>query len=413
MSNVMPFRAVRPRKDIAKDVASYPYDVLNVEEGQKLAAGNPFTFLHVEKSEIDLPPGSRSEGDHVHEMAKSYLKDMIGRNILIQDDRPCYYIYRQRMGNHEQYGIVAGFSVEEYEKGLIKKHELTRTDKEMDRTRHIDIVGAHTGPVFLTFKARKSLDRIVASIVAETPEYDFTADDGIGHTAWVVRDGSLIDAIRNEFARIDALYIADGHHRAAAGTSVGKLRRANNPAHRGDEEYNFFLAVAFPHDQLRIMDYNRVVKDLNGLDEAAFLKRIGGNFLIAENFTEKSPAAHHEFGMYLGGRWYRLTAKSDIYRDDDPIGSLDVSILQNNLLEPVLGIHDPRTDKRIDFVGGIRGMGELERLVDQAGFKVAFSMYPTTLDELIRVADAGLIMPPKSTWFEPKLRSGMFVHLLD
>jgi len=257
------------------------------------------------------------------------------------------------------------------------------------------------------------LDRIVASIVAETPEYDFTADDGIGHTAWVVRDGSLIDAIRNEFARIDALYIADGHHRAAAGTSVGKLRRANNPAHRGDEEYNFFLAVAFPHDQLRIMDYNRVVKDLNGLDEAAFLKRIGGKFLIAENFTEKSPAAHHEFGMYLGGRWYRLTAKSDIYREDDPIGSLDVSILQNNLLEPVLGIQDPRTDKRIDFVGGIRGMGELERLVDQAGFKVAFSLYPTTLDELIRVADAGLIMPPKSTWFEPKLRSGMFVHLLD
>jgi len=290
---------------------------------------------------------------------------------------------------------------------------LTRTDKELDRTRHIDIVGAHTGPVFLTFKARKSFDQIVASIVVEAPEYDFTADDGIGHTAWVVRDGKLVDAIRDEFARIDALYIADGHHRAAAGTSVGKLRRANNPGHRGDEQYNFFLAVAFPHDQLRIMDYNRVVKDLNGLDEAAFLKRIGEKFLIAENFTEKSPMAHHEFGMYLGGRWYRLTAKSDIYRDDDPIGSLDVSILQNNLLEPVLGIHDPRTDKRIDFVGGIRGMGELERLVDQAGFKVAFSMYPTTLDELIRVADAGLIMPPKSTWFEPKLRSGMFVHLLD
>jgi len=290
---------------------------------------------------------------------------------------------------------------------------LTRTDKELDRTRHIDIVGAHTGPVFLTFKARKSFDQIVASIVAEAPEYDFTADDGIVHTAWVVRDGKLVDAIRNEFARIDALYIADGHHRAAAGTSVGKLRRASNPAHRGDEQYNFFLAVAFPHDQLRIMDYNRVVKDLNDLDEAAFLKRIGEKFLIADHFPEKSPTVHHEFGMYLGGRWYKLTAKSDIYRENDPIGSLDVSILQNNLLEPVLGIHDPRTDKRIDFVGGIRGMEELERLVDDVGFKVAFSMYPTTLDELIRVADAGLIMPPKSTWFEPKLRSGMFVHLLD
>jgi uncharacterized protein (DUF1015 family) len=413
MSKVIPFRAVRPRKDIVKDVASYPYDVLNVEEGQKLAEGNPLSFLHVEKSEIDLPTGAKSEGDYVHELAKSYLKDMVEKNILFQDDQPCYYIYRQRMGNHEQYGIVAGYSVEEYEKGLIKKHELTRTDKEMDRTRHIDVVGAHTGPVFLTFKARPSFDEIVASIVAGIPEYDFTADDGIGHTAWVVKDSALIEAIRNEFAQIDALYIADGHHRAAAGTSVGKLRRANNPVHRGDEQYNFFLAVAFPHDQLRIMDYNRVVKDLNGRDEHTFMKQVEEKFYISPDCPGKSPAAQHEFGMYINGRWFKLTAKPEIYRADDPIGSLDVSILQNNLLEPILGIHDPRTDKRIDFVGGIRGMQELERLVDGGGFKVAFSMYPTTLDELIKVADAGLIMPPKSTWFEPKLRSGVFVHLLD
>ncbi len=413
MSNVIPFRALRPRKDVVKEVASYPYDVLNVEEGQKLAAGNPASFLHVEKSEIDLPAGAKSEGDYVHELAKSYMQQMIDRKILFQDDRPCYYIYRQTMGGRQQYGIVAGYSVEEYEKGLIKKHELTRTDKETDRTRHIDVVGAHTGPVFLTFKARDSFDKIVAGIVSGTPEYDFTADDGIGHTAWVVKDSAMIEAIRNEFARIDALYIADGHHRAAAGSSVGKLRRADNPNHRGDEEYNFFLAVAFPHNQLRILDYNRVVKDLNGLDERVFLARIAESFVVTADYKEKSPTAAHEFGMYLGGRWYKLAAKAEIYKADDPIGSLDVSILQNSLLAPVLGIQDPRTDKRIDFVGGIRGMTELERLVDGGGFKVAFSMYPTTLEELIKVADAGLIMPPKSTWFEPKLRSGVFVHLLD
>ncbi len=413
MSNVIPFRALRPRKDIVKDVASYPYDVLNVEEGQKLAEGKPASFLHVEKSEIDLPAGGKSEGDYVHEMAKSYMQKMIDQKILFQDDQPCYYIYRQTMGGREQYGIVAGYSVEEYEKGLIKKHELTRTDKEMDRTRHIDVVGAHTGPVFLTFKARGSFDKIVQGIVAGTPEYDFIADDGIGHTAWVVKDQATIEAIRNEFARIDALYIADGHHRAAAGTSVGKLRRANNSNHRGDEEYNFFLAVAFPHNQLRILDYNRVVKDLNGLDKQAFLARIAESFVVTADFQDKSPTAAHEFGMYLDGRWYKLKAKPEIYKADDPIGSLDVSILQNSLLGPVLGIQDPRTDKRVDFVGGIRGMAELERLVDGGGFKVAFSMYPTTLDELIKVADAGLIMPPKSTWFEPKLRSGVFVHLLD
>jgi len=413
MSNVIPFRALRPRKDLVKDVASYPYDVLNVEEGQKLAEGNPASFLHVEKSEIDLPVSAKSEGNYVHELAKSYMQKMIDQKILIRDDQPCYYIYRQTMGGREQYGIVAGYSVEEYEKGLIKKHELTRTDKEMDRTRHIDVVGAHTGPVFLTFKARESFDQIIAKIVAGTPEYDFIADDGIGHTAWVVKDQATIEAIRNEFARIDALYIADGHHRAAAGTSVGKLRRTNNPNHRGDEEYNFFLAVAFPHNQLRILDYNRVVKDLNGRDEQAFLAHTAESFVVSPDFKDKSPTAAHEFGMYLGGRWYKLTAKPEIYKADDPIGSLDVSILQNSLLGPVLGIQDPRTDKRIDFVGGIRGMAELERLVDGGGFKVAFSMYPTTLDELIKVADAGLIMPPKSTWFEPKLRSGVFVHLLD
>jgi len=413
MSRVIPFRALRPRKDVVKDVASYPYDVLNVEEGQKLAEGNPASFLHVEKSEIDLPAGAKSEGDYVHELAKSYMQQMIDQKILIRDDQPCYYIYRQSMDGREQYGIVAGYSVEEYEKGLIKKHELTRTDKEMDRTRHIDVVGAHTGPVFLTFKARESFDKIVAGIVAETPEYDFTAADGIGHTAWVVKDKATIEAIRNEFAQLDALYIADGHHRAAAGTSVGKLRRANNPNHRGDEEYNFFLAVAFPHNQLRILDYNRVVKDLNGRDEQAFLAHIVESFVVSPDFKDKSPTAAHEFGMYLDGRWYKLKAKPEIYKADDPIGSLDVSILQQSLLEPVLGIKDPRTDKRIDFVGGIRGMAELERLVDGGGFKVAFSMYPTTLEELIKVADAGLIMPPKSTWFEPKLRSGVFVHLLD
>ncbi len=413
MSKVIPFAALRPRQDLAKDVASYPYDVLSVEEGQKLAADNPLSFLHVEKSEIDLPSGDPPEGDVVHKLARSYMKGLIDRKVLVRDSRPCFYIYGQQMGERDQYGIVACFSVEEYERGLIKKHELTRTEKEMDRTRHIDVVGAHTGPVFLTYKTQESLNRLTAVVIAGPPEYDFIADDGVRHRVWVIEDGSLIEAIRMEFAAIDALYIADGHHRAAAGAAAAKLRREKNPLHQGNEEYNFFLAVAFPHDQLRIMDYNRVVKDLNGLDEKEFMMRISDKFSVSTAFRKKSPTLRHEFGMYLDGRWFRLKAKPGTYREEDPIGSLDVSILQNNLLEVVLGISDPRTDKRIDFVGGIRGMTELERLVDGGGFQVAFAMYPTTLEELIRVADAGLIMPPKSTWFEPKLRSGMFVHLLE
>ena len=413
MAHVIPFKALRPQKDIVKAVASYPYDVLSVEEAQKLAAGNPYSFLHVEKGEINLPPGEAFRSDYVHEQAKAYMEDMIKKEILFQDDQPCYYIYGQKLGEHTQYGIVACFSAEEYEKGLIKKHELTRTDKELDRTRHVDIVNAHTGPVFLTFKSQPSLHQIIASIIVTSPEYDYTADDGIRHTAWIIKDSSLIRSIHDEFKSTEALYIADGHHRAAAGASVARSRRANNPHHRGNEEYNFFLAVAFPHNELRIMDYNRVVKDLNGLTKEMFMEKIKEYFSITEPFKEKTPVHAHEFGMYLEGLWYKLTAKRESFPQNHPIDSLDVSILQKNLLSPLLGIQDPRTDKRIDFVGGIRGMGELEKLVDHGKFQVAFSLCPTTLDELIRVADAGLIMPPKSTWFEPKLRSGIFVHPLD
>jgi len=413
MSHAIPFKALRPAKDLAKAVASYPYDVLSTEEAKRLAADNPCSFLHVEKPEIFLPPGETSQDGHVHERAREYLEEMIKKGIIIEDNQPCYYIYAQKMGQYTQYGIVACFSAEEYEKGLIKKHELTRVDKELDRTRHVDIVNAHTGPVFLAFKSSPSLDRIIASIITAAPEYDYTADDGIAHMAWIVNDSSLIQTIRDEFEQMDALYIADGHHRAAAGASVARLRRAANPHHRGDEEYNFFLAVAFPHDQLRIMDYNRVVKDLNGLSKDEFWAAIKESFSVAEPFKTKTPERLHEFGMYLDGLWYKLAAKAGSFPPDHPIDSLDVSILQTNLLSPILGIHDPRTDERIDFVGGIRGMGELENLVDAGGFRVAFSLYPTTLDELIRVADAGMIMPPKSTWFEPKLRSGMFVHRLD
>lgn len=412
MSVVIPFRALRPNRSFVKEVASLPYDVLNRDEARVLAAGNPVSFLRVEKSEIDLTPPEDEVPEKVFARARENLDGLLRQGVMFQEEAPCYYIYRQRMGDHEQTGIVGCASVSEYETGQIKKHELTRADKELERTRHVDTVEAQTGPVFLAYRAVESIDRLVERYSAGPPEYDFTADDGIVHTAWVVSDPMDIRSLAEELKKLDALYIADGHHRAAAACSVCRSRRKANPAHRGDEPYNFFLSVIFPHDQLRIMDYNRAVRDLHDLDQEAFLRRVEEKFAIRPDFGRKSPDAFHTFGMYLAGRWYQLTARENLCDERDPIGSLDVSLLQTHLLGPVLGISDPRTDQRIDFIGGIRGMEELERLVDSGKFAVAFSLFPTTLEQLMAVADAGLVMPPKSTWFEPKLRSGLFVHRL-
>jgi len=412
MSVVIPFRALRPVRSFVKDVASLPYDVLNRDEARALVSGNAVSFLRVEKSEIDLEPPENEAPDKIFAKARQNLDNLVRQGVIFQEATPCFYIYRQRMGAHEQTGIVGCASVSEYESGRIKKHELTRADKELERTRHVGTVNAQTGPVFLAYRSTECLDRLIEGFKAGSPEYDFTADDGIVHTVWVVSEPAEIRNLGEGLKKLEALYIADGHHRAAAACSVCRSRREGNPHHRGDEPYNFFLSVIFPHDQLRIMDYNRAVRDLHGLDRETFFRKVEEKFEIRPDFSRKSPEAFHHFGMYLDGRWYQLVARENLCDEADPIGSLDVSLLQTHLLEPLLGIQDPRTDQRIDFIGGIRGMEELERLVDAKKFSVAFSLYPTTLEQLMAVADAGLVMPPKSTWFEPKLRSGIFVHSL-
>jgi uncharacterized protein (DUF1015 family) len=413
MSTVVPFAALRPLPDVVSRVAALPYDVMNVEEARARAASEPLSFLRVEKSEIDLPDSGGVEDLRIYAKAKENLHRLHAEGVFVRESKPCFYVYRQRMGGRFQTGITAGISVAEYEAGIIKKHEFTRADKERERTLHIDTLCAQTGPVFIAYRGRKDIDAVVAAAMKKAPLYDFTADDGNGHTVWRIDDEKDIAALRAGFAAVDALYIADGHHRCAAAAAVGRKRREANPGHTGKEEYNFTLAVLFPHDQLCILDYNRVVKDLNGMDEAEFLRRVAERFDVHEGFAARTPARSGEFGMFLKGRWRRLVAKPDPKRQDDPIASLDVSILQTDLLEPLLGIQDPRTDKRIDFVGGIRGMDELERLVGSGRFAVAFSLFPASLDELMAVADAGKVMPPKSTWFEPKLRSGIFVHTLE
>ena len=413
MSVVVPFRAVRPLKKFVGEVASCPYDVVSSEEARKIAKANPRSFLHVIRSEIDLPPEVDVHDDVVYQTAKENLDSLLNEGILFQESRPCFYIYRQRAGEHEQYGIVAGVSVEEYKSGHIKKHELTRADKEIDRTKHIAAVNAHTGPILITYRAEDSIDHIVEKNVDTQPEYDFNAADGISHTVWIVDNEKDIKDLKEEFLKVDSLYIADGHHRAASAAAVAGMRRTEKPNHRGDEEYNYIMAVLFPHNQLKIMDYNRVVKDLNGRSEREFISKVGEKFLIFRNFKGKSPERLHEFGMYLGGMWFRLKAKDGSYDKADIAGSSDVSILQNNLLKPVLGINDLRSDRRIEFIGGAAGMGRLEELVNSGEFAVAFSLYPPTLSLMMNIADAGRIMSPKSTWFEPKLRSGIFVHLLE
>ena len=413
MSRVVPFQALRPGKPFVGRVAALPYDVLNVAEARQQVRENPLSFLHVEKSEIDLPDAAGVEDRRIYARAKENLERIIRQGNLFQEESAAFYLYRQQMGERVQTGIVACVSIAEYETGRIKRHEFTRADKERERTLHIDTVGAQTGPVFLAYRRREAIDRLTAQVAERPPEYDFTADDGVVHTVWVIRDPAEIREVAEGFTPVEALYIADGHHRAAAAAMVARLRSSRNPGDRGEEAHHFMLAALFPHDQLRIMDYNRAVRDLNGLTKAAFLKQIGEHFVISKDFTVRSPERSHEFGMYLKGGWYGLMARTEILREHDPVAGLDVSLLQENLLGPVLVIRDLRTDARIDFIGGIRGMAELERLVDRAGFAVTFSLYPPSVGQMMAVADQGKVMPPKSTWFEPKLRSGLFVHLLE
>jgi uncharacterized protein (DUF1015 family) len=413
MSLVLPFKAVRPQQKFVSQVAALPYDVMTREEGQKAVLGNPLSFMHVEKSEIDVPNGIKSDDSMIYQTAKRNFIDMRTKGILLQDESPCFYIYRQQMGSQIQTGIVGLMSASEYDAGKIKKHELTRQDKEDDRIRHVDTVNAQTGPVFISYRERQNLNKIVDTITAGKPEYDFTTEDSVKHTAWVVSDAGQIDGIKKEFSKVDALYIADGHHRAAAAATIARNRRGRNKSADSANEYESVLAVFFPHTQLKVMDYNRAVKDLHGLTPEQYMEKISSCFTVGKNFTARSPQQLHNFGMYLGGEWYKITIKKGIYNESDPVASLDAAILQDHLLDPVLGIKDPRVDDRIKFIGGIRGMDELEKLVNKDGFAVAFSLYPTTMEQIINVADAGAIMPPKSTWFEPKLRSGIFTHKLD
>ncbi len=414
MATVKAFRAIRPAPELAHKVAALPYDVMDSNEAREMVKGNPYSFLHVDKAEIDLDPSIDLYDKRVYEKARDNLREMIKNGVFQQDEKNCLYIYKQVMKGRVQTGLVGCTSIDDYMNNIIKKHEYTRADKEQDRINHVDYCNANTGPIFLTYRASKEINEIVDNWMADhKPVYDFVSDDGIGHTVWVIDGDDAIQRLEERFRAVDYLYIADGHHRSASAVKVGLKRRESFPDYKGDEEFNFFLSVLFPDEQLYIMDYNRVVKDLNGNSAEEFLKKVGEKFDIEEYTGEGQfrPTVRHTFGMYMDGKWYKLTAKAGTYNEEDPVDRLDVSIMQNNLLDPVLGIKDPRTDKRIDFVGGIRGLGELERRVN-AGMKVAFSMCPTTIMDLMSIADAGKVMPPKSTWFEPKLRSGLFIHEL-
>lgn len=415
MAILKPFRGLRPKKEFVERVASLPYDVINTEEARKFAEGNPYNFLHVVRPEIDLDSDIDLYDDRVYKKAYENFKKLIDDGILIQDENEYLYIYELEWNGHIQRGILGCASVDDYINDVIKKHELTRKEKEDDRTRHVKELNANAGPVFLTYKALDEIDNIVNSYIENNqPEYNFVAEDGIRHTLWIIKEGEIIEKLSNIFnKKIPVLYVADGHHRSASAARVGVEKRKENPNYTGNEEFNYFLAVFFPHNQLKILDYNRVVKDLNNKDQHTLLNEIKDKFEVEKVDSAYRPEALHYFGMYLDGQWYKLKAKDNIINDNDPVESLDVSILQKNILTPILGIGDPRIDKRIHFVGGIRGLEELERLVDSGEYAIAFSMYPTTINQLMSIADANKLMPPKSTWFEPKLRSGLVIHLLD
>ncbi len=414
MAKVKPFKGVRPPKGLVEEVVSRPYDVLNSEEARKEAEGNEKSLYHIIKPEIDFEPGFDEHDPQVYDKAVENFKKFQKEGWLVQDDEEKYYIYAQTMDGRTQYGFVVAAWVDDYMEGRIKKHELTRRDKEEDRMKHVRVNNANIEPVFFAFPDNEALENIIRTVIKNEPEYDFVAPDGFGHTLWVIEEPEMIKTITEEFEKIPNLYIADGHHRSAAAALVGAEKAKNNPNHKGDEEYNYFLAVAFPASHLKIIDYNRVVRDLNGLTEEEFLDKIRENFIVEEKGEDiYTPSALHNFSLYLGGKWYSLTAKEGTYDDKDPIGVLDVTVSSDKILRDILGITDLRSDKRIDFVGGIRGLGELKRRVDSGEMKMALALYPVTMDQLINIADTGNIMPPKTTWFEPKLRSGLVIHKLE
>jgi uncharacterized protein (DUF1015 family) len=416
MAEIKPFAGYSPAPEYAKQVASPPYDVLSSKEAREMAKGKPYTFLHVVKSEIDFPADTDLHSDVIYKKGAENLNKLIAGKILVRSKVPCFYLYRQKMGDIVQTGLVAGASVEEYDNGLIKKHENTRREKEDDRAKHVDTLNANTGPVFLTYPHKDEIDRLTEKITAQKPDIDFIADDGIAHTLWIVDDEDDVKRFVELFKSIPALYVADGHHRSAAASRVYAMRKAANPNHTGNESYNHFLSVIFPDNQLYVMDYNRVIKDLNGVTVEELMAKIENKFevvgLRVSDPQEAKPKRRANFAMYLNGKWYSLTPKDGVIPKDDPVKSLDISILQDNILGPLLGIDDPRTNNRIDFIGGIRGLKELVRRCNE-DCKIAFALYPTGMDQLMAIADAGEVMPPKSTWFEPKLRSGMVVKVLD
>ena len=415
MAIIRPFRAIRPVAEKAEKVAALPYDVMNSEEAREMVKDNPYSFLHIDKAEIDLDPFIDLYHEKVYQKAKQNMENMIKDGIMIQDEKPLFYIYCLTMNGKTQTGLVVCTSIDEYLDNTIKKHELTRADKEADRICHVDTLNANTGPIFLAYHNNKQIKSILHTIMEKQKAvYDFISEDGISHKVWLISDEKDISELIVLFEKIPNLYIADGHHRNASAVKVGLKRRQNKPNYTGEEEFNYYLSVLFSDDELYVMDYNRVVKDLNGLTEKEFLKKIEQKFEI-ELYQKEGccrPKQRHQFGMYLDKKWYLLTAKNDIIQKDI-VAALDVSILQNEVLEPILAIGDPRTDKRIDFIGGIRGLEALQQKVDSGDMKIAFSMYPTSMEELMSVADENRTMPPKSTWFEPKLRSGLFIHDLE
>jgi len=417
MAIVKAFKGIRPVQELASKIAALPYDVMNSDEAREMVIGNPHSFLHVDRPEIDLDPSIDIHDPKIYEKARENLDRMITDGEYTQDEQPCLYIYRQIMNGRSQTGIVFCASIDDYMNNIIKKHEFTRADKEEDRINHVDYCDANTGPIFLTYKedqiASEIIDAWIQNESKRKPIYDFVSEDGISHIVWIIDNEIIISEIVDLFKEVDYLYIADGHHRSASAVKVGLKRRAEKPDYTGEEEFNYFLAVAFPDNDLMVMDYNRVVKDLNGLTKTELIEKLEEKFTVTESTTEEpvKPAKKHTFGMYVENKWYLLEAKDGIYNSEDPIDSLDVAILQNNVLTPILGIEDVRTSERIDFIGGIRGLKELERRANK-DMKIAFSMYPTEVSDIMSVADIGEVMPPKSTWFEPKLRSGLFVHKL-
>ena len=412
MPMIQPFKGLRPAEGRADDIVAPPYDVMNAAEARDMAHGRPWSFLHISRPEIDLPEGTDPYASEVYAKARENLDRMIDEGVLVRDSKPCYYAYRLTMGEHVQTGLVAAASVEAYDADRIKKHEYTRPVKENDRVRQIEALNAQTGPVFLVYRANAVVDEVLSGVSRQQPDVDVTARDGVRHEIWVIDDDEQIDALTSAFDAMDALYVADGHHRSASASRVAGARRESSPDQAGEASWNYFLSVIFPDNQMQILDYNRVIKDLAGLTPQAFLERVAAIFTVTESATPVKPAAPGEFGMYLDGSWYRLTLPPDQI-PDDPVESLDVSLLANNLIAPILGITDQRTDDRIDFVGGIRGLEGLMQRVDSGEMAVAFSLPPTSMQALMAVADAGEVMPPKSTWFEPKLADGLVSHVLD